>query len=154
MIKKLIFITVFFLIMLLLILVLLFGKKTPPPPPAGGPTPPSFPMITPQPIKKVSGFKIITTNPLPEELQQISVVTPITLYFNQEIDPNSFKFTLEPEVETEIQFSSFGITFKPQKYWPLGKRITIFINQAQSKDGTTLKGLFQISFQAPIPKGE
>lgn len=144
--KKTIIITAS-LFLLIIISVQLFKDKTLPPKPET----PIIPSTTPR-----------TTYPLENELRvvgvpnlldQLSVIDPISIVFNEKIDHASLEYFIEPDVKatTELGKEGFQLVFKPLDYWRPNLQYTLVITALKGVNNNVfLRESFEIKFKALV----
>lgn len=155
MIKKIVFIAIFALVIITLVSLLFFNKKTSVPGIIPQVIPYTIPTTSPQPSpEQILPLSVLSTEPSLSQLQKISVGTRLNIYFNQPVEPSGFKFTVEPKIEVETIFLSYGVGFIPNPGWPLGKEVILIITQAEGKEGAVLTAPYKIILKAPVPEGE
>lgn len=96
-------------------------------------------------------FGVESISPKTDELLKIAHVTPITVTFNQIVDPKVFEFKTEPQTEVTAEFSGRNVTFKPKTQWMLDQEVTLTILTARSDKGIYMTNPYRITLKAPLP---
>lgn len=117
---------------------------------------PPFPTPTPLLINRPpakSGFQVALFSPSKNELNDLSIVAPITFIFNEEVVHSSIEYTITPPIEvfTTLDTTSHLVTFKPQTYWKPGTNYTLTIITAKNLQGLPILSGVRISFTIALP---
>lgn len=142
MIKKILIVTTIILALIVIISLVFFGRKDP------------QSNITIAPTKIPSKLTVISVNPPQNKLQEVTVIAPIAITFNQELDPTSIRYQITPFIDTEVKIDQNSITFTPKTSWVLGQETQITITNLKSKKGAELTTPYRVTFKPPIPTGE
>ncbi|OGE14626.1 hypothetical protein A3F00_01225 [Candidatus Daviesbacteria bacterium RIFCSPHIGHO2_12_FULL_37_11] len=106
--------------------------------------------ITPTP-NTLPSLTITSTDPSFNQLTSISLVTPINIIFNQQIDQVSTVIQTNPIVETKHSVSGNILTIKPKMFWPVDQVIEITILQTRSINGSILTIPYKFTIKSPLP---
>lgn len=107
-------------------------------------------LVSPTPIPIGQQLQV-TPAQKQETLQNLSVIGPIKLEFDEKVDPNSLVYTIEPYVKTfeEFDMENKRLTIKPIDYWKPNADHVLTITSLKTQSGKILP-TYIVRFRAVV----
>lgn len=107
---------------------------------------------SPTPIPPTAKELYVIATPTTEDLNNLSVIAPITVTFSTPINISTLEYRLDPPTETFIivDQTETSFTIKPSKYWRPDTVYNLKITSIRGQDGSILRRPIEIKIKAVI----
>jgi hypothetical protein len=102
-------------------------------------------------------LRVTKTDPFFNSIETLNSNVPITLYFSENINIDSLKLVINPQVETRVELGKLGesvVVIYPKIPWVYGVKYTITVTEATAKNNNQNKLTTPFQYNITVIKGK